>query len=275
MGYQTSLEDTGAPPPIELRSISKRDFELMRPFAYRPKAGATILVPAHPNAYAPSTDLASVPPLLWGLLPSYGRQLRAALLHDHLCDVVNKALRDGAAPEDVYPQRKLADDLFFEAMRDTSAGGDRKRIGWFRAKLFWIGVSYGRYWKLRKARALVMTLQVLAGVLAMNVLWRLPPLRWLARLVPGTWATDWHLLLGVWIAATALSVAWWQDYQIPMIGLVAGPFILPVLLVTFVVQFFLGLPDQLLHVVRKDQPVGDFGPAVAAARDAVRPPAGA
>jgi hypothetical protein len=136
MGYQKSKDDASPPPKIELRSISKTDFELLTAFAYKPTKGEVIEVPIHPNDCAESTDLASVPPLLWGLLPSYGRQLRAALLHDRLCDEVNKSLRDGKDPHEVYPIRRRGDDLFFEGMRDLSAGGDLKRVGWFRAKLF-------------------------------------------------------------------------------------------------------------------------------------------
>lgn len=90
MGYQAGINDKTAPARLELRSVSKIDFELRTAFAYQPRIGPVIEVPIHPNEFADSTDLASVPPLLWGLLPSYGRQLRAALLHDRPCDVVNQ-----------------------------------------------------------------------------------------------------------------------------------------------------------------------------------------
>ena len=106
MGYQVSLTDKNPPASIELRSVSKSDFELISTFAYVPVAGTGIEVPTHPNAYAKSTDLASVPPLLWGLLPSYGRQLRAALLHDRLCDMVDKDLTDNTDRKFAYQDRR-------------------------------------------------------------------------------------------------------------------------------------------------------------------------
>lgn len=266
MGYQKSATDAGPPDPIELRSISKKNFELMTAFAYEPRTGPIIEVPTHPNQFAKFTDLASVPPLLWGLLPSYGRQLRAALLHDHLCDQVNWELRRGMSRRDAYPLRRRADDLFYEGMRDMSAGGDNKRVGWFRAKLFWVGVSYGRYWKLRRLAAFLMTLQVAVGVLAMDRLWHLPPLPWLTDFLPGTWSSDGRLLLLIWVLAVAASVLWRRDAQVPLIGLVVGPLVLPVLLVTFLAQLGLGLPDYLLHRFGRNQPPSNFGPTVASAQ---------
>src|SRR5687768_13906786 len=89
MGFQKSPTNSAKPPRIELRSVSKRTFELMTPFTFVSASGVSVEVPTHPNRWAPDTDLASVPPPLWGLLASYGRQLRAAIMHDHLCDRVN------------------------------------------------------------------------------------------------------------------------------------------------------------------------------------------
>ena len=156
MGYQAGIDDPTDPPNVQLRSVSSWDFELRTPFAYHPKNGPAIEVPTHPNEFATSTDLASVPPLLWGLLPSYGRQLRAALLHDRLCDVLNKEPDAGKA----YQGRRVADDMFLEALRDPGDGGyedKMNRVGWFRSQLFWTGVAYGRYWTFRKLLALILT----------------------------------------------------------------------------------------------------------------------
>jgi hypothetical protein len=266
MGYANSPGDPSPLAKIELRSISKRDFELMTAFVYTPAGEREpIKVPTHPNDCALSTDLASVPPLLWGLLPSYGRQLRGALLHDRLCDVVNAALEAPDADRtEAYRERRLADGIFFEAMRDKGSESEEdmaKRVGWFRAKLFWTGVSYGRYWKFRRVRAAVMTVQVLAGVVAVDLLARLAPLSWLADRLPWEWVQDGSTLAWIWVAALVGSVVWGRDWQVPFIGVLVGPLILPVLLLTLVVQVVLALPDQVLHWVRpKVQPPPDLGP---------------
>ena len=142
MAFQASPSDAVKPPRVELRSVSKTTFELMTPFAYVSAAGEVIPVPAHPNEWATDTDLASVPPLLWGLLASYGRQLRAAIFHDHLCDKVNRAVENG--DDQAYASRRHADNLFREAMRDKGDGSDedlQKRVPWFRSWLFWAGVA--------------------------------------------------------------------------------------------------------------------------------------
>lgn len=260
MGYQTGIDDTSAPPNVELRSVSSWDFELRTPFAYRPGGGPAIEVPTHPNEFAGSTDLASVPPLLWGLLPSYGRQLRAALLHDRLCDVVNKEPDARKA----YRARRVADELFLQALRDTGDGGHEgkmNRVGWFRSQLFWAGVSYGRYWTYRKVLAVVLTVHLLVAVLAVGLILRVPPLGGLAARLP--WAPDIRPLIVIWLGALVLSLAWGRDRRLALIGVLVGPLVLPVLLVTFTAQIVLGLPDWVLHRLRpNDQPPGNFGPTV-------------
>ena len=262
MGYQAGIQDTSDPPNVELRSVSSWDFELRTPFAYKPRNGPAIEVPVHPNEFADSTDLASVPPLLWGLLPSYGRQLRAALLHDRLCDLLNKE----PDVDKACRGRRVADDLFLEALRDTGDGSheDRmNRVGWFRSQLFLTGVAYGRYWTFRKFLALLLAVHVLAGVLAVHALLGLPPVGWLADRLPGSWAQDNRILILIWLVALVLSLAWGRDWKVAFISLLVGPFVLPVLLVTFAAQIALNLPDRVLHRIRpNNEPPGDFGPTV-------------
>ena len=262
MSYQAGINDKSAPPNVELRSVSSWDFQLRTPFAYNPMIGPAIAVPTHPNEFAASTDLASVPPLLWGLLPSYGRQLRAALLHDRLCDVVNKEPDARKA----YLARRVADELFLQALRDTGDGSHEdkmNRVGWFRSQLFWTGVSYGRYWTFRKFLAVILTGHILAGVLAVDLILGLPPLGWLADRLPWSWAQDNRILILIWLVALVLSLAWGRDRRLAFIAVLVGPLILPVLLVTFAAQIVLGLPDWVLHRVRpNDQPPGNFGPTV-------------
>lgn len=262
MGFQTSPADPSKPPKVVLRSVSKTTFALVTPFSYLSAAGDTYEVPAHPNEWADATDLASVPPVLWGLLASYGRQLRAAILHDHLCDKVNRAVDERSGTP--YADRRLADDLFREAMRDQGDGTSQdlqKRVPWFRSWLFWAGVSFGRYWKFRKVRAALMTAQVLVGTLLLDFLVPLPLLDWVKHQLP--WQLDRPVFAAlVWAMSLALSVVWWRDWRVPVIGLLAGPLVLPVLIITVIVQVVIGIPDGLLHALKGDQPVGNYGPTV-------------
>src|SRR5216110_1448596 len=66
------------------------------------------------------TDLASVPSILWWFVASYGRQTRAALVHDELIDQI---------------ERQDADWVFRRALGDSG-------IGWARRWLAWSAVSF-------------------------------------------------------------------------------------------------------------------------------------
>ena len=56
-------------------------FEIRCPMPYRLSNGQLVVVP-----YGYRTDFASVPPILWGFIPSIGRHNHAAVLHDYLYD---------------------------------------------------------------------------------------------------------------------------------------------------------------------------------------------
>lgn len=57
------------------------------------------------------TDGASVPRYLWGILPTWGRYSRAAVVHDYLCSRLNKGV-----PHPFVRTRHEADRIFLEAM---------------------------------------------------------------------------------------------------------------------------------------------------------------
>lgn len=73
------------------------------------------------------TDFASVPRVLWSLIPTYGRYTKAAVLHDYLC-------RKSAEGEF---NRCDADGIFRRAMRELGVGLVRRRMMW--AAVRWAG----------------------------------------------------------------------------------------------------------------------------------------
>ncbi|MFI6097904.1 DUF1353 domain-containing protein [Lentzea sp. NPDC051213] len=227
---------------MELRVWSKTDFKLIKGFHYVPFAGATpIAVPDQDNENDDeTTDLASVPWMLRGLLSSYGRQLRAALVHDHLCKQVTS-----------YTGRHEADQLFLRAMRDRGDGGVadlRKRVPLFRALLFWAGVSFARYWSFRKLRLFLMTAQLLAGVAAVYAAAHVLPHRWFAWAYPPGWGEGSADFLLTFVAIMALSVVWGRDTGFVAVGVAVAPIILPVLLLTLIAQGLLSLPDFAIKI---------------------------
>lgn len=58
------------------------------------------------------TDGASVPRMLWSLIPPWGKYGQAAVLHDYLCDYGKIIDKD----KPVYITRKQIDEIFFEAL---------------------------------------------------------------------------------------------------------------------------------------------------------------
>ena len=157
------------------------------------------VVPPYPKVRG-STDLASVPPLFWWLVASYGNHTRAALLHDSLY------IETGTPPVD----RKTADSLFLTALREPTD----KKGGAFRHWLMWAAVSaFGNLGKLRGA--LLATHAVAVWVLVIVALasewgseiWDLP---WLWKVIALVCAPPlFMLLLGlVWRARVDVTGGW-------------------------------------------------------------------
>ena len=102
-----ALPDGAAPGTtgVQLRIDTPRHFTLTTPFYYAPahplpsELDALLPVPALPPTGdrrwlavpSGSTDLGSVPGVLWGLVASYGRHTLAVLVHDHLTGLAEAA----------------------------------------------------------------------------------------------------------------------------------------------------------------------------------------
>jgi hypothetical protein len=265
MGFQQSATDPSAPKFIQLRVIGDKYFQLINGFAYIAENQEVVEVPPHdPGNLLARTDLASVPRLLWGIFPSYGRQLRAALMHDHLCDLVN------AYPPDqrkaAAAKRRRADELFREAMRNPKIGqvqAPKFRVPWFRSWLFWAGVSFGRVWKFHKLGGILLTAHVLLGVVALYVLTWIVPIRWVQGLVPFELGNHRLGYGAIYLALIVLSFLWVGNARVPIIGLLVGPVLVPVLAVTAVAQALIGVPDGVNKFFRKGaEPAANFGPAI-------------
>lgn len=136
-------------------------FQLLKPFTYleagRPES-ERITVRAHderrPAKGANATDLASVPPFLWGLIASHGRHTAPALLHDQLWwEALNPDRRIWVE------QRREADRLFRVALREIGTTP-------LRTAILWAAVSFERYWGPRKWQAILMSLHVVAAIVA-------------------------------------------------------------------------------------------------------------
>jgi hypothetical protein len=152
MPFRTFRWENGQPalgnatPDPELRQLDEDTFLILKTFCYRaprgdPDEGGVYVVPGEdyeppgtaaatgvvvPPDTAGETDLASVPPVFWWLIASYGNHTLAALLHDALY------------VEDAEPPvpRRTADRLFLNALRESP-----QKAGPFRHWLMWAAVS--------------------------------------------------------------------------------------------------------------------------------------
>jgi len=109
-----------------------RRWRLVLPFEYY-RTGREHIRYKIPKGFV--TDFASVPRILWPILPPYGRYGKAAVLHDYL-------YRSGAA------ERKEADLIFKEAMEVLGVAKWKKELLYLGVRLF----GAKRYQQFRKER---------------------------------------------------------------------------------------------------------------------------
>ncbi len=234
-------EDGGRLDRIHLVQRAPGTFQLTRSFTFlesgRPES-ERIVIRAHdetrPAKGSNATDLASVPPFLWGLISSHGRQTAAALLHDQLWW---EALNPDA--EVWIRQRREADRLFAVALRESGTT-------WMRTQLLVAAVTLERYWGPRPSRTVAMALHALLGVAAV----------WVGILGLLGW---WSLLL---LVLPALTVLIWRHDAFPMGVLVyAGVLFLPIAAAAVLGQYLLLALDLLDWVVgRRRRPMPKAGP---------------
>jgi len=77
------------------------------------------------------TDGASVPRPLWWLLPAWGRYSRAAVVHDFLCDRIERGAAHIHAAD-----RRTADAIFYEAMTVCGVNNVIKFSIWLAVRAF-------------------------------------------------------------------------------------------------------------------------------------------
>jgi hypothetical protein len=191
-------------PDVTLKQVGPNSFQLLKGFRYQvPPDGVIYPVPAHdltlpPTARDNSTDLASVPFWLWWFVASHGRHTRAALLHDHLVDVVEI-------------DRVEADRVFRLALEES-------QVRWMRRWLMWAAVSLATMLYRARARfaAFIGTLILLVGLVV----------AWLAD-----WLPDLPGDLPAWVPALLVLLAGFafgRLWPLTLFGLliIAGPTIL-------------------------------------------------
>lgn len=171
---------------VLLRYLGGRDFELESTVTWEdPADGSVVVVPPGTR-----TDLASVPPFLWGLVASYGRQTLPAILHDHLSDLATD-----------FRDAREADARFQRALRERGVPD-------VRAAAMWAAVGIASWVRFRSLLGLLFVAVMVAGVAAvvagivLAVL--LHPLWLLLVLAPAVPSLLWGREAGLQLTATYL-----------------------------------------------------------------------
>ncbi len=241
---------------IFLLQRSPRHFQLLRPISFleagRPES-QRIVVPAHdpelPAVGDNQTDLASVPPFLWGLIASYGRQTAAALLHDHLSDEA----RHGD-PATRIDRRRVADRLFGVALLESG-------ISILRMLVMRSFVSVQKYVEFRRWQGYTM---IAHAALAIAFVYAV------IGAVSGLWATPmssspWSLLLV--LLPTVTTMLWWRDAVTMIVIVYMGAIFAPFILIAAVAEFLLLLVEGAVWLLAgRRGPVPVIGPTILARR---------
>lgn len=192
-----------------------------------------LVAPAHEPGR--STDLASVPKWLWGVIASFGQHTMAALLHDHLCDEA----RSAGAPASKHLRRE-ADRVFRIAMADLGVPGPRRWLMWAAVRLFGEAGQPGVLAKAPAALVLALTVAVWTTIVMLAV---------------GATDVGVRVILAALVAAViaALTTALGRRNDLGaaiLVGAAGGLLVAPALAVSFVTVLLLDAPALLAWAIR-------------------------
>ncbi len=246
MPFCESKTSTVVPQP-SLRQIDVKNFKLLTPFVYRDPTDGNRPYFVHSQARnASTTDLASVPSLLWGLIAPYGHQTLPALLHDQLCDVA-AAMKKRSGNKRALVIRTNANRLFLVSLAE-------QQVPWTRRWMMWAAVELAGLASYAKRRFFAVLALTLSGLYC--------SLGWpMGHFFDLAWwdFTGWYRLLALVPAALGLAKPAW--FAIAAIGSYA---LLPVAVVLIVVGLATGLiwliPSGFWWSLKKVLPRVEAGP---------------
>jgi len=196
------LDPDGVPlAGLGLRYLRELEFTVEQPFRWvDPRDGAEYDVPAGER-----TDLASVPPFLWGLVASYGRQTLPSILHDALA---RRAAN--APPASRYAERRDADLRFRRALVESG-------VTVLRARTMWTVVALDRELRFRTPLGVLLAVQALLSIAAI-----------VGGVVVAAALGDprWLLLLP---APAVVAILWWRDAGLVLCCAYLGALYLPLI----------------------------------------------
>jgi Protein of unknown function (DUF1353) len=137
-------------PAVDVREIDDKAWSVLRAFEYQAKQERYTV------SEGQRTDFASVPRVFVWFIPTYGRYTKAAILHDHLCDLSKAGEFD----------RRDADGVFRQAMRSLGVPFLRRWIMWAAVRWEALATPQGRKGWLRDAPHVVPISLLVLPILA-------------------------------------------------------------------------------------------------------------
>lgn len=226
------------------------------------------------------TDLASIPPFLWGLIASYGRHTMPAILHDVRCDAAKMATAEQGGRAHTAYLRRRADQQFRHTLKaHANQGLVTRYVMWCAVRLFGfiplaIAVVLGVIVSMLHVSSDVFV--AVSNLLNQVTIW--PWLSWLDWIPQGiAWALAQlatalepdqpytGIMIGVAVVVLAAilyrslerrTVADGVTFSVPamlslvgavVVGVLSAPPLLPLVVVTVVTRLVLWLLDFLTH----------------------------
>jgi Protein of unknown function (DUF1353) len=150
-------------PAVDVREVDEKSWSVLRSFEYQAEQERFTV------SEGQRTDFASVPRVFVWFIPTYGRYTKAAILHDHLCELAGSGDFD----------RRDADGVFRQAMRVLGVPFLRRWIMWAAVRWGALTTPEGRRGWLRDApRVVPISLLVLPVLAPAAVLVALTLLVW-------------------------------------------------------------------------------------------------
>ncbi|MGX5697286.1 DUF1353 domain-containing protein [Agromyces soli] len=230
--------------PIAQRPLDGYRFDLRAPFVYRdPVTERRFVVPARTRGDARElgrTDLASVPPLLWSLIASYGRQSAPAVLHDHRSRLADERAAAGDR-RGALLQRRDDDRVFRTALRE-------QHVPLLRAWLMWAWVSADRERVFGGAAGIAFVVQAIVGALLV-----------LAAAVLAWWSPAW---LGLAVLPAIAALPWGRAAGLQLLLACGSAVLAPLLVLQLAAVLPFRLIEAIVELLSGGEPGGVWRPTL-------------
>lgn len=121
--------------PLKVENVDAKRWKLIEEFDY-------FIGDVDSNEYVSVpvgtvTDFASIPRILWNILPPWGQYGKAAVIHDYMYGAhqISQKQEDGSIKQ-VEIERKQADDIFLEAMKVLGVGTITRYAMYYAVRVF-------------------------------------------------------------------------------------------------------------------------------------------